>query len=42
MSPALRPIREIMEKLAPKPKPEALPAPRERIEPSWRMARKRR
>ena len=42
MSPALRPVREIMEKLDPKPEPQPLPAPRKRVEPSWRLARKRR
>jgi hypothetical protein len=39
MSPALRPVPEIMEKVDPKPAPQPLP---ERIEPSWRLARKRR
>ena len=39
MSPALR---EIIEKLDPKPEPQPLPAPGKRVEPSWRMARKRR
>jgi hypothetical protein len=42
MSPGLRPIRAIMEKLDPKPEPQPLPAPKPRVEPSWRMARKRR
>jgi hypothetical protein len=42
MSPALRPVRAIMEKLDPKPEPAPLSEPRPRVEPSWRMARKRR
>jgi hypothetical protein len=42
MSPALRPVRAIMDKLDPKPEPQPLPASRVRVEPSWRMARKRR
>jgi hypothetical protein len=42
MSPALRPVRAIMEKLDPKPELQPLPAPGKRVEPSWRMARKRR
>jgi hypothetical protein len=42
LSTALRPVREIMEKLDPKPEPQPLPALGKRIEPSWRMARKRR
>ena len=41
MSLALRPVRAIAEKLDPKPKP-ALSEPRARVEPSWRLARKRR
>jgi hypothetical protein len=40
MSPKLRPVREIMEKLDPKPE-APLPEPAKRVEPSWRMARKR-
>src|SRR5260370_35507630 len=40
MSPSLRAMRAIMEELD--PKPELLSAPRARVEPSWRMARKRR
>ncbi len=40
--PALRPVREIMEKLDPKPEPQPLPAQGKRVEPSWRLARKRR
>jgi hypothetical protein len=32
LSPALRPVREIMNKLDPKPEPQPLPAPR--VEPS--------
>jgi hypothetical protein len=39
---ALRPVREIMEKLNPKPEPQPLPAQGKRVEPSWRLARKRR
>jgi hypothetical protein len=42
MSPALRPVRAIMEKLDPKPKPAPLSEPGKRVEPGWRMARKRR
>jgi hypothetical protein len=42
LSPALRPVREVIEKLDPKPRPEPLPAPAKRVEPSWRLARKRR
>ena len=43
LSPALRPVRAIMEKLDdPKPEPQALPAQGKRVEPSWRTARKRR
>ena len=42
LSPALRRVREIMEKLDPKPEPHPLPAQGKRVEPSWRMARKRR
>jgi hypothetical protein len=44
LSPALRPVREIMEKLDPKPVPVPAPlsAPGKRVEPSWRIARKRR
>ena len=38
----LRPVRVIMEKLDPKPEPVPLPAQEKRVEPSWRMARKRR
>jgi hypothetical protein len=40
--PALRPVRAIMEKLNPKPEPQPLPAQGKRVEPSWRLARKRR
>jgi hypothetical protein len=39
MSPALRPVRAIMEKLDPKPEPAPLTEPGKRVEPSWRMAR---
>jgi hypothetical protein len=39
---ALRPVRAIMKKLDPKPKPPPLPASQARVEPSWRMARNRR
>jgi hypothetical protein len=35
MSPALRPAREIMEKLDPKPEPKPLPTKGKRVEPSW-------
>jgi hypothetical protein len=42
MSPALRPVRAIMEKLDPKPEPAPLSEPGKRVAPSWRMARKRR
>jgi len=42
MSPALRTVRAIMEKLDPKPEPLPLSEPRARVEPSWRIARKRR
>jgi hypothetical protein len=42
MSPALRPVRAIMEKLDPKPEPQPLTTQGNRVEPSWRMARKRR
>ena len=42
LSPELRPVRSIMEKLDPKPEPQLLPAPKPRVEPSWRLARKRR
>ena len=42
LSPAFRPVREIMEKLDPKPEPAPLSEPGKRVEPSWRMARKRR
>jgi hypothetical protein len=42
MPPALRSVRATMEKLDPRPKPEPLSAPKPRVEPSWRMARKRR
>ena len=38
----LRHVREVIEKLDPKAAPEPLPAPEKRVEPSWRMARKRR
>jgi len=38
MSPALRPVRDVMEKLNPKPEPQPLPAQGKRIEPSWRLA----
>ena len=41
MSPALRPVREVMEKLDRKPEPQPLPAQGKRVEPSWRMARNR-
>jgi hypothetical protein len=41
LSPALRPVREIMDKLDPKPEPQPLPAQGKRVEPIWRMARKR-
>ena len=39
---ALRPVRAIIEKLDPKPEPAALSEPGKRVEPSWRLARKRR
>jgi hypothetical protein len=42
LSPALRPVREIMEKLNPKPEPQPFPMQGKRVEPSWRLARKRR
>ena len=42
MSPSLRPVREIMDKFDPKPEPQPLPTQGKRVEPSWRMARKRR
>jgi hypothetical protein len=42
MSPALWQVRAIMEKLDLKPKPAPPPEPAKRVEPSWRMARKRR
>jgi hypothetical protein len=42
MSPKLRPVREVIEKLDPKPQPAPRPEPAKRVEPSWRMARKRR
>jgi hypothetical protein len=42
LSPTLRPVREIIEKLDPKPEPRPLPAQGKRIEPSWRLARKKR
>ena len=42
LSPALRPVRAIMEKLDPKPELQPLPAQGKRVEPRWRMARKRR
>jgi hypothetical protein len=42
MSPGLRPVRAIREKFDPKPKPQPSSAPQARVEPSWRMARKRR
>ena len=42
LSPALRPVREIMDKLDPKPEPRPLPTQGKRVEPSWRLARKQR
>ena len=42
MSPALRSVREIMQKLDPKPEPQPLPAQGKGVESSWRMARTRR
>jgi hypothetical protein len=42
LSPALRPVREIMEKLNPRPEPQPLRAQGKRVGPSWRLARKRR
>ena len=42
LSPSLRPVRAIMDKLDPKPEPQPLSEPTKRVEPSWRMARKRR
>jgi hypothetical protein len=42
VSPKLRAVRAIMEKLDPKPEPTPMPEPTKRVEPSWRMARKRR
>ena len=43
LSPALREVRAVIEKLDPKPEPAPLPEPaKTRVEPSWRMARKRR
>jgi hypothetical protein len=38
MSSALRPVREIVQKLDPKPKPPPLPTTQARVEPSWRIA----
>jgi hypothetical protein len=40
LSPALRPVRAIMERLDPKPEP--IVAPAKRVEPSWIPRRKRR
>jgi hypothetical protein len=37
LSPTLRPVRAIMEKLDPKPEPQLLPAQGTRVEPSWRL-----
>jgi hypothetical protein len=42
MSPVLRSVREIMDNFDPKPEPQPLPTQGKRIEPSWRLARKRR
>jgi|HubBroStandDraft_2_1064218.scaffolds.fasta_scaffold41324_2 hypothetical protein len=42
MSPALRPVCEVIDKLNPKPEPRLLPAQGKRVEPGWRLARKRR
>jgi len=42
LSPTLRPARAIIEKLNPKPGPQPLPAQGKRVEPSWRLARKKR
>ena len=42
LSPSLRPVRAIMDKLYPKPKSQPLPASQTRVEPSWRLAMKRR
>ena len=42
LSPALRPVQAIMDKLNPKPEPQPLRAQGKRVEPSWRLARKRR
>jgi hypothetical protein len=39
MSPALRPVRAIMEKLDQKPEPQPLSEPGKRVEPSWWLAR---
>ena len=38
-APALRPIREVLAKLDPKPKPDPLP-PRKPYEPSWVLTKK--
>jgi hypothetical protein len=37
MSPALRPVRAIMDKLDPKLEPQPMTTPGKRVEPSWRM-----
>jgi hypothetical protein len=42
LSPSLRPVRAIMEKLDPKPEPAPLSEPGKQVGPSWRMARRRR
>jgi hypothetical protein len=39
MSPALRPVRAIMDKLGAKPVPLPLTEPAKRVEPTWRMAK---